>query len=210
MDGDYADVQKIINLAEEFDCLTYIDDAHGSGITGKNGIGPCEGFIKKIDFYISTFGKAHGSFGSYCACSKLLKDYLVNSARGLIFSTALPPSVIAANKKSVELIQNLEKERKILAKNIKDIRSFLRQENFETIESGSPIIPIIIGAEKETLELSSYLMENGIFAVAIRPPTVPESTCRIRITVSSSHTDEDISKLLKTLKRWKDNLVSPA
>ena len=210
MDGDFADIQSILDLAKKYDCLSYIDDAHGSGISGKNGIGPCGDLLDKIDFYISTFGKAHGSFGAYCACSKLLKDYLINCARGFIFSTALPPAVIATNAQSIELIQGLNEERNKLSKNIETIRTFLKKENFQTIESSSPIIPVITGSEQDTLGLSSYLMEQGIFAVAIRPPTVPENTCRIRLTVSSAHTDIDISTLLKTLKRWKDNLVSPA
>lgn len=210
MDGDCADIKEIIKLAGEYDCLTYIDDAHGSGISGTKGIGPCEGFLNKIDFYISTFGKAHGSFGAYCACSNLIKDYLINSARGFIFSTALPPAVIAANKKSVELIQNMDYERKLLSQNIKKIRSFLQKENFKTIEADSPVIPIISGPEKDTLALSSHLLENGIFAAAIRPPTVPKNTCRIRITVSSAHTQEEINTLLISLKRWKDSIESPS
>ena len=210
MDGDFADIQFILDLAKKYDCITYIDDAHGSGISGKNGIGPCGDLLNKIDFYISTFGKAHGSFGAYCACSKLLKDYLINCARGFIFSTALPPAVIATNAQSIEVIQGLNEERNKLSKNIETIRTFLKKENFQTIESSSPIIPVITGSEQDTLGLSSYLMEQGIFAIAIRPPTVPENTCRIRLTVSSIHTEENISTLLKTLKRWKDNLVSPA
>ena len=210
MDGDYADIKAITDLAEKYNCLTYIDDAHGSGISGQRGIGPCEGLLSKIDFYISTFGKAHGSFGAYCACSKLLKDYLINSARGFIFSTALPPSVIQINQQSVSLIQTMDRERKKLFENIHKVRSFLKKEGFNTIESESPIIPVIIGPEKDTLNLSSYLMDHGIFAIAIRPPTVPENTCRIRLTISAQHSEHQIQKLLETLKRWKDNLVSPS
>lgn len=210
MDGDYADIEEICRLAEEYNCLTYIDDAHGSGLSGNNGIGPCETSMGKIDFYISTFGKALGSFGAFCACSQMLKDYLINCARGFIFSTALPPIVIETNIKSVELIQSMDSQRKKLQQNIQKIRSFLKKEDLATIDSNSPIIPIITGTEKETLQLSDFLLENGIFAIAIRPPTVPESTCRIRITVSSEHSENDIDKLLNTLKSWKDPLASPA
>ncbi|MCM8525028.1 MAG: 8-amino-7-oxononanoate synthase [Lentisphaeraceae bacterium] len=208
MDGDFADLKRISELAEKYNCLTYIDDAHGSGLSGENGIGPCEQFMASIDFYISTFGKALGSFGAFCASSQMLKDYLINSARGFIFSTALPPTIIETNIKAVEAIQNLDTEREALSKNIDKIRTFLKENSFNTIESDSPIIPIIIGPEKDTLDLSSYLLENDIFAVAIRPPTVPENTCRIRITVSSEHTHKDIDKLLSTLKTWKENLAS--
>ena len=208
MDGDFADLNKITALAEKFHCLTYIDDAHGSGLSGKKGIGPCEEYMSKIDFYISTFGKALGSFGAFCACSQMLKDYLINSARGFIFSTALPPTVIQTNSKTVDLIQGMESERNKLNENISRIREFLKQNNFNTIESDSPIIPIIIGSEKETLNLSKYLLEHGVFAVAIRPPTVPENTCRIRITASSEHTKKDIDKLLSALKTWKEKLAS--
>ena len=210
MDGDYTDLKALATLSEKYECLTYIDDAHGSGISGTKGIGPCEKYMDKIDFYISTFGKAHGSFGAYCALSELLRKFLINSARGFIFSTALPPIVVETNLKSVELIQKLDSEREKLKKNILKIRSFLKEQNFNSIDSDSPIIPIIVGSENETLSLSQYLLDNKIYAVAIRPPTVPENTCRIRITVSSKHTEDDIDHLLSSLKRWKENLVSPA
>lgn len=202
MDGDFSDIKKITELASKYDCLTYIDDAHGSGLSGKKGIGPAEGFIEKIDFYISTFGKALGSFGAYCCCSQLLKDYLINSSRGLIFSTALPPTVIQTNLKAVKLIQTMNRERKQLSMNISTVRKFLKSENFQTIESTSPIIPIITGTEENTLALSKHLLDLGIYAVAIRPPTVPENTCRIRITLSSSHSSDDLDALFESLKSW--------
>lgn len=202
MDGDFSDLKKLTELASKYNCLTYIDDAHGSGLSGTKGIGPAEGFIDKIDFYISTFGKALGSFGAYCCSSQLLKDYLINSSRGLIFSTALPPTVIETNKKAVQIIQTMDNERLRLSSNISKVRNFLKTENFQTIESSSPIIPIITGSEERTLALSDFLLRRGIYAVAIRPPTVPENTCRIRITLSSAHTSEDLDTLFESLKSW--------
>ncbi|MCM8529708.1 MAG: 8-amino-7-oxononanoate synthase [Lentisphaeraceae bacterium] len=204
MDGDYSNLSKLINLSQDFNCLLYIDDAHGSGISGKAGIGPCEFYMNDIDIYVSTFGKAHGSFGAYCCTNSKFKKYLVNTTRTLIYSTGLPPSLLQQNINSTKKIIIAETERQSLYKNIKNIRKFLQEKSFETIESESPIIPIIVGSDQDALNLSEHLRSDGIICLAIRPPTVPEGTARIRLTVTADHTESDIKQLKKSLLKWKN------
>ena len=206
MDGDYCHLNQLIQLSKEHNTLLYVDDAHGSGITGSNGIGTCEGLFQDIDIYLGTFGKAHGSFGAYVCCSVKMKKYLINKVRTLIFSTGLPPALLSNNLSSVDKVASADLERLRLKENTEFIRTFLGKENFQTIESSSPIIPIIIGKDKDALSISEHLKNDGIIAVAIRPPTVPEDTSRIRLTITASHTDEDIKRLTNSLKRWQTDV----
>ena len=203
MDGDLADFKALVQLKEKYNAFLYLDDAHGSGIYGPSGRGPAEAIMNSVDFYIGTFGKALGSFGAYCACSSLTKKYLVNSARGLIYSTALPPAIIAASIAAIDKAQKMDDARKHLKDLTMKFRSWLKSSEFETIDSDSPIVPLITGDEKSTLSLSNYLMENEIFAIAIRPPTVPKGKGRIRFTITAAHTDEHIEHLISVLNSWK-------
>ncbi|MCM8537825.1 MAG: 8-amino-7-oxononanoate synthase [Lentisphaeraceae bacterium] len=204
MDGDYANISQLVKLSKQYNCLLYIDDAHGSGISGKNGIGPCEKHIKDIDIYVSTFGKAHGSFGAYCCTSAQFKKYLVNTTRTLIYSTGLPPALLLQNINSTKQVIQADVERQKLSTNIETIRNFLKDESFNTIESKSPITPIIIGSDQDALELSEHLKSDGIISLAIRPPTVPEGTARIRLTITADHTEKDIAQLKQSLIKWKN------
>jgi len=200
MDGDYTDLQSLVQLTEKYDALLYLDDAHGSGVCGPNGRGPAHEIINKVDFYIGTFGKALGSFGAYCACSKNIKDYLVNCARSFIFSTALPPAVIAANLAAVNKVKEMDIERKRIAELSASLRQRLKASGFETNDSNSPIVPLFSHTEEATLALSNSLKANGIFAIAIRPPTVPAGTCRLRLTITADHSEDDINKLMQALQ----------
>jgi 8-amino-7-oxononanoate synthase len=202
MDGDFCQLESLIKLSKEYDTLLYIDDAHGSGISGTKGIGICENHFKQIDIYMGTFGKAHGSFGAYCCCSTQMKKFLINKLRTLIFSTGLPPAILATNKESINLIIAADKKRVKLNENINILRDFLKKNNFKTIASNSPVIPIIIGDEQDTLSLSHYLKDHGIIATAIRPPTVPDNTARIRFTMTSEHSQADINLLTTSLTKW--------
>ena len=206
MDGDCADIAKLCELAERYDALLYIDDAHGSGIMGKTGGGPCKEYMNQIDIYLGTFSKAMGSFGAYVACSKMFKDYFVNVCRGLIYSTALPPQVVANNLAVVRFLQSEEAEsrREKLAENTAYLRKSLQEMNYQLIDGESPIIPVVIGSEEQTLELSEFLLDEGVLAVAIRPPTVPADSCRIRLTVNSSHSKEELDFLLSKLKEFQN------
>ncbi|MCH2207283.1 MAG: aminotransferase class I/II-fold pyridoxal phosphate-dependent enzyme [Lentisphaerales bacterium] len=205
MDGDYCDIDTLVKLSKEHNSLLYLDDAHGSGLLGSKGIGICENKFEDIDIYMGTFGKAHGSFGAFTCCSSKMKRYLINKVRTLIFSTGLPPSLLSSNLSSIDKVINANSKRLRLQESTNTIRKFLNENKIATIESESPIIPIIIGEDKDSLSLSEHLKKDGIIAVAIRPPTVPEGTARIRLTVTASHTDEDIKQLLSSLKRWQSN-----
>lgn len=208
MDGDIVNLKELASIAKEHNALLYIDDAHGSGICGPQGRGPAWEIMSDVDIYVGTFGKALGSFGAYCACSTEMKNYLINSARGLIYSTGLPPSVIAANIAAVATVQTMDKSREHLQKITTLLRSYIKKSRFKSVKSNSPIVPLIIGSEENTLKLSDHLLTRGIYSVAIRPPTIPEGTCRIRFTLSAEHTTSQISALIDILQSWEKDLDS--
>lgn len=202
MDGDRSNVKAIAGLAQKYNALLFVDDAHAVGVWGENGLGL--GYeVPDIDILLGTCGKAFGSFGSYITCSAKMRDYLVNFCPGFIYTTALPPAIVGAIDAALDLIPELNEQRTIFHKNITIVRKCLQELDFDTGPSTTQIIPIIIGDEKETLDLAHWLEENGILATAIRPPTVPDSSSRIRITLSSAHSIDHINYLLNKLKEWK-------
>lgn len=202
MDGDRSPVADLVRLATEFNALFYSDDAHALGVLGENSLG-LNYQQTGIDISLGTFGKAVGSFGAFAACSKEMKEFLVNHSGGFIYTTALPPSVIGALDAALDLIPEMEEERKRLIETIVTFKAELAQLGFETGPSDSQIIPIIIGDENETIELSNHMHNNGLWVSAIRPPTVEKGASRIRITFTSKHTENDIQKLIAALKNWK-------
>lgn len=202
MDGDLNDLDALTSLAQKYNALLYSDDAHALGVLGDKGLGLNFG-REGIDVSIGTFGKAFGSFGAFIGCSKAMKEFLVNFCPGFIYTTSLPPSILGALSASLDLIPGMDVERKKLLKKIHSTRSALNQMGFDTGASDSQIIPIIIGDEEETLKLSKFLFESGIWASAIRPPTVDSGKSRIRLTITAKHSQKDIDKLLDLLKQWK-------
>lgn len=211
MDGDLAPLKDIYNICKEIDgeLLLYIDDAHGTGVLG-SGKGALMHFNIDPEPWIiqmMTFSKALGSYGAAIVGNKDIIDYLINSLRGFIFSTALPPCIIAATLKALEIIQKDENLIKRLWYNrnkaIKEIRSL----GFETLKSETPIIPLIVGDINDTLRLSKYLFDNQIYAPAIRPPTV--KIPRIRIIVTASHSEDDIDRLIELLRKFTKNARLP-
>ncbi len=203
MDGDRSPVQVIAGLAEQYDALLFIDDAHAVGVWGMDGLGLARD-IPETDILLGTFGKAFGSFGAYAACSKQMKDYLVNFCPGFIYTTALPPAVIGATQAALDRIPAMQKERQKFHSRIRRFRKQLQQLGFDTGLSSTQIIPVITGSEKETIDLEEWLRDRGILAVAIRPPTVPEESSRIRFTLSLSHTEVHLRTLINALKSWKN------
>jgi len=201
MDGDTAPLEDIRQLAERFDALLYIDDAHGSGTCGSEGRGPAAAQMERIDIYLGTFGKALGGFGGYVACSQQIRDYLVNTCRSFIYTTALPPAVAAANLEAVRLCRGMNEERRQLQSNIASLRNFFKEHGLQSICGDSPIVPLITGSESDTLKISRLLLNEGILAVAIRPPTVPADSSRIRFTLSAQHSEEDMQSLFNALKK---------
>ncbi|MDX1670820.1 MAG: 8-amino-7-oxononanoate synthase [Balneolaceae bacterium] len=201
MNGDRVDIPKITELANHYEALLFVDDAHAVGVWGEDGKGLAHG-VDGIDLVLGTFGKAFGAFGSFVACSNKMKEYLVNFCSGFIYTTALPPPVIGAVDAALELMPGLKPERVALRHKIHGVRSALTELGYRTIEADSQIVPILTGDENETLALSEHLEKHGLLAVAIRPPTVPEDSSRIRLTLTSAHTAEHIERLLDAFRQW--------
>ena len=194
MDGDLPDIDRLVQLAADHDALLYLDEAHATGVLGDNGFGLSAG--RDIDVTMGTFSKAMGSFGAYVACSRAVRDYLVNRASGLIYATALPPAVLGAIDAAVELVPGLDRERRRLAEMAAFVRTALRDAGLDTGASATQIVPVILGDEQRTLRVQRALEERGILGIAIRPPTVPPGTSRIRFALSAIHTDADIERLV--------------
>ena len=176
MDGDIADLKKLVELKQKYNCILILDEAHAFGVFGKTGLGVCEdlGIINDVDLIVGTFGKAIGSTGAFTTGKKTLVEYLINKARSFIFSTALPPINIAFSKWIIEnqLPKSYEKRMQML--------NLGRKAGSE-----SHIIPVIIGGNKETIDICEVLFHNGYFTLPIRPPTVPEGTSRLRLSLTT-------------------------
>jgi len=203
MDGDIAPLKEIVRLAEKFSCPVMVDEAHATGVFGKNGVGMVEhfGLKDKIEVQMGTLSKAVGSFGAFVCGKKELIDYLINFSRAFIYTTALPPAVCAASIKAIGIIQD-EPERRIrLWQNVKFLKEGLAKIGFDTLESESPIIPILTRDAMLTMEFSKKLFEEGLFIQGIRPPTVPVNQSRLRITVTSQHSQQDLEFALEKLKK---------
>jgi glycine C-acetyltransferase len=203
MDGDLAQLAELVALKREFGALLMVDDAHGSGVLGATGRGSAEqcGVMAAIDVHMGTFGKALGSFGAYAAASAELIDYLINRARSFIFSTALPPAVLAASIAAIDLVEAPEGQalRERLAQNASLFRGALQTAGFDTMGSETQIVPILVGTAESTMEFSRLLLEEGLFVQGIRPPTVPAGSCRLRCTLMASHTDADLAQAVAAI-----------
>ena len=200
MDGDIAPLSEICDICKKNNAILYIDDAHGTGVLG-NGRGALSHFNIKSEPWIiqvGTFSKAFGSFGAFVAGSRDVIEWILNTARSFIFSTALPSCVIAASLAALELIEGNPELSKRLWENRNKVVKYIKDTNFDVVESETPIITLKTGTILNTLRVSKHLYDKGIFAPAIRPPTVIEP--RIRITVTAVHTDEDIERLIEALK----------
>ena len=193
MDGDMAPIETLTSLAEKHGAFTYVDEAHSLGIYGPNGSGKSCNY-EKIDILLGTFGKAFGSFGAFVACSRVMRKYLINFCEGFIYTTALPPATTAATLQALKLMPDLDKRRKKLLENVAFLNELLSRKGADTGRSQSQIVPVITGTEEQTLHISKKAGKAGFIATAIRPPTVPANACRIRVTLSSEHTNAQIEK----------------
>ncbi len=202
MDGDLAPLDRIVALAEKYDCIVMIDEAHALGVVGKNGKGLAEhfGVEERIDIQMGTLSKAAGSFGAYCCGSKELIDLLVNKARSFIYTTALPPAVAASARKAIEIIRDEPASRQKLWANTDYFHKAIVGMGFNALSSVTPIIPIVVGDSAVAVEFSKRLLEEGIFVSAIRPPTVPVGTARLRLTIMATHTRQDLDHALEKLR----------
>lgn len=201
MDGDIAPLRDIVALAGEFEATVIVDEAHATGIFGKNGHGITEFFDLEgeVDIRMGTLGKALGGFGAFVAADSLVIDYLINKARPFIFTTALPPPAIAAALKALDIVRNRPDLRDTLLQQANWFRNELKNNGFNTLESETHIIPILIGENEKAVQFSQKLFEAGIYAPAIRPPTVPQGTARLRISLMATHTMPDLEKALQVL-----------
>ncbi|MBI5163150.1 MAG: 8-amino-7-oxononanoate synthase [Magnetospirillum sp.] len=193
MDGDLPDVAALARLCVAHDALLYLDEAHATGILGPTGFGLSVGL--DVDVAMGTFSKAMGSFGAYVACSAAMREYLINRASGLIYATALPPAVLGAIDAAIELVPSLEPERRRVAAHAATLRRELAAAGLDTGESATQIVPVILGDEQRTLAAAAALEERGLLGIAIRPPTVPPGTSRIRFALSAVHSAADIERL---------------
>jgi 8-amino-7-oxononanoate synthase len=200
MDGDVAPIDGLVALAEAYDAILIIDEAHSIGLFGEQGRGLCHG-RERIDIVIGTFGKAFGTFGAYAACSARIRDYLVNACGGFIYTTALPPAVVGATIGALRILPYLKAERELVFGYADALRSALVARGFDTRGSASPIVPAVIGSDGAALAASRTLKEAGFQAHAVRPPTVEEGTARIRFTVSAAHTREQMDRLIEAVGR---------
>jgi len=201
MDGDQADIHGLIDTARTYGANLFVDEAHATGVFGTNGMGMTAG-VPGIEISMGTFGKGCGSFGAYIACSNMLRQFLINYCPGLIYSTALPPPVLGAIDAALDLIPSLDQARAKLLSMAAFVRGECLSVGFAVGNSNSQIIPIVVGEEEKALALSEHLRQQGLFAPAIRPPTVPEGSCRVRLSLSTNHSEDNISQLLDALRSW--------
>lgn len=203
MDGDIAPLPKIVELAKEYKAYIMIDDAHATGVLGNDGCGTADyfGLKDEIDFTVGTLSKAIGAEGGFVSTSSIAKNYLLNNARSFIFQTALSPSAIEAAREGISIIQNEPERRKQLLKNAQYLRLKLEESGFVMKEGETPIISLIIGGSHEAMQFSAKLLDEGVFIPAIRPPTVPKGSSRLRITVMATHTIEQLDMVISKIKK---------
>lgn len=203
MDGNLAPLEGIVDLAERYGALTMVDEAHATGCFGPEGRGTvaAAGLSDRIDLTVGTLGKALGSYGAFIGCSTEMRDLLINQARTFIFSTAPPPPAIAAASKALEVVRSEPGRLERLQVNAAVLREALAEEGIPTSESSTHIVPVTVGDASSAMSLCERLLAEGIYAQAIRPPTVPEGTSRLRMSVMSEHDPADLRNAAKALSR---------
>lgn len=203
MDGDIAPLDRIVELAEEHDAMVMVDDAHGDGVLGKEGRGIVDyfGLDGKVDIDMGTLSKAFGCLGGYIAGRKELKDYLVNTARSFIYTTAHPPSVAAAAMEAIRMIQDEPQHLHKLWENTRYFKKVMSELGFDIGRSLTPITPVIAGESKNAMELSRQLFQEGLFAKPIVFPLVASDKARVRINVTAQHTGEDLDEALSIFEK---------
>jgi len=200
MDGDVADLGRLVRLKNEFDALLYLDEAHAVGLYGDKGLGKAEeqGVAADIDLLVGTFGKAFASIGAFVICNQDIHAYLVNRSRSLIFTTALPPVVINWNRFIFQRQQGMAGERRHLAELTRQMREALRQHGLATAGTTN-IIPHIIGGDQETVRLAEALQARGFLILPVRPPAVPEGSARFRLSLTADMHWSDLQQLPEIL-----------
>jgi glycine C-acetyltransferase/8-amino-7-oxononanoate synthase len=199
MDGDVAPLVELAELAKSHDCRLMVDEAHATGAIGPGGRGSvaAAGLSGEVDVVMGTLGKALGSYGAYVCADRETTDYLLNTARSFVFSTALPPSVAAAGLAALELLESQPDRVGRLSANARALRDAFAEEGLGVSRSETQIVPVPVGDAGTAMELCERLLERGVFAQGIRPPTVPEGSSRLRFTVMSTHRREELERAAK-------------
>jgi 8-amino-7-oxononanoate synthase len=203
MDGDVAPLPEIVELAQRYDARVMVDEAHGTGCVGPDGRGAVAdaGLEGEVDVIVGTLGKALGSYGAYVLCDQPMANLLVNTARTLIFSTALPPPAVAAALASLELLRAQPRRVDKLQRNARVLREALAERGIESGDSETQIVPLFVGDASAAVRASERALERGVFAQAIRPPTVPAGSSRLRLAVMASHTKTELREAAETLSK---------
>jgi 8-amino-7-oxononanoate synthase len=201
MDGDVAPLAELVVLAERYDAMVYVDDAHGTGIMGATGRGTIErfGLERRIPFHMGTLSKALGSYGAYVVGPNEFVQYLLNKARSFIFTTALPPAIAAAALAAITIVEREPDRRDRLWANRQYLFDGLKNQGFRLTPTVSPILPVLVGDPAQASAFADRLLAHGVYAPAIRPPTVPDGTSRIRFTVTAGHTTDQLDEALQAV-----------
>jgi 8-amino-7-oxononanoate synthase len=194
MDGDCADLIELVRIKQKYGAILIVDEAHSIGCFGDNGNGLASqlGVLSEIDIFIGTLGKAFGLYGGFVASNKAVIDYLINKAKPFIYTTAISPINSCAIIAALELIKDGHQTRQKLMQNAEFVRKKLTDNNIDIAKSTTYIIPVIIGQKERTIEISQNLFEKGYYCPAIRPPTVPNNSSRLRISIQSEHTKQQL------------------
>jgi 7-keto-8-aminopelargonate synthetase-like enzyme len=202
MDGDEAPLSEMVALAEQHGAMVMVDEAHATGVYEPSGAGLVAKLRlgERVAIQMGTLGKALGGFGAYVAGSRDLIELLINRCRSFIFTTSLPPAVMAMALAAIDLVEREPERRQTLRRNCELLRNGLDELGFRLGESRSQILPLLVGEAGACMKLSEELLSRGIFAQGIRPPTVPPGTSRLRITVMATHTEEHISRALRAFE----------
>lgn len=200
MDGDISPIKEIASLKEKYSCMLMVDEAHATGIFGKTGSGIVNqnDLADHVDIIMGTFSKALGGFGAYAATSETIRDYLINTCRSFIYSTALPAAIIAANIAALEIIENEPHRRETLIAESSLFRELLTNKGL-TVRGETQIVPVITGKSNKCVQLSERLKEKGYWVTPVRPPTVPKGEARLRISLSFDHSRETLDKFAEDI-----------
>lgn len=203
MDGDIAPLHDIVEVAQTHGAWVMVDDAHATGVLGETGAGTAEyfGISDRIQLLMGTLSKSVGAEGGYVAASRTVVDYLRNHARSFIFQTSLSPGVVASALEGIRIIREEPERRRRLLKNARLLRDGLTKLGFTLVEGITPIVAVMIGEAEKAVRFSARLEEEGVFAPAIRPPTVPQGSSRIRVTLMATHTQSEIDQVLTCFEK---------
>ena len=206
MDGDLAPLPDLLTICRQHEATLVIDDAHGTGVMGKNGRGTVEHFgLNPQDLIqMGTLSKAIGTSGGYIAGTAALKEYLINTSKAFIYTTAQPPAIAAAASAAIQIIQNEPARLERLRTKRNALHAVLTDLGFQLTDTQSPILPIIVKSPETALKMSQALYKAGVYVPAIRPPTVPKNSSRLRLTVSSEHTQEQLENVVTAFRKIRE------